>query len=81
MHYQQKENPEDPPDFVISADTVVVKDEVIMEKPTDQHDNLRMLADLNGSSVSLACLVDRNRKASLRSLRSLRFRKCRTDMY
>lgn len=50
----QEENPEDPPDFIISADTVVVKDEVIMEKPADQQDNLRMLADLNGSSVSAA---------------------------
>lgn len=48
---QQRENPEDPPDFVISADTVVVKDEVIMEKPVDQQDNLRMLADLNGNKV------------------------------
>ncbi|EST06250.1 Maf-like protein [Kalmanozyma brasiliensis GHG001] len=47
------ENPEDPPDFVISADTVVVKDEVIMEKPKDQQDNLRMLADLNGSSCEV----------------------------
>ena len=53
---QQEENPEDPPDFVISADTVVVKDEVIMEKPVDQQDNLRMLADLNGSKVSFAVL-------------------------
>ncbi len=34
------------------SDTVVVKDEVIMEKPTDQQDNLRMLADLNGGTVS-----------------------------
>ena len=47
----QEENPEDPPDFVISADTVVVKDEVIMEKPADAQDNLRMLADLNGNKV------------------------------
>lgn len=54
MH--QRENPEDPPDFVISADTVVVKDEVIMEKPKDQQDNLRMLADLNGSSVRFSAL-------------------------
>ncbi|SPC60917.1 related to Maf-like protein C3G6.03c [Ustilago sp. UG-2017b] len=48
-----RENPEDPPDFVISADTVVVKDEVIMEKPVDQQDNLRMLADLNGNKCEV----------------------------
>ncbi len=38
---------------MISADTVVVKDEVIMEKPADAQDNLRMLADLNGNKVRL----------------------------
>lgn len=48
---EQLENPEDPPDFVIGADTVVVRDEVIMEKPLDPQDNLRMLADLNGNFV------------------------------
>lgn len=43
---------------MISADTVVVKDEVIMEKPADAQDNLRMLADLNGNKVrSAAALV------------------------
>lgn len=63
---QQEENPEDPPDFVISADTVVVKDEVIMEKPVDQQDNLRMLADLNGSKVNFAVLfLLRSKRMSL----------------
>lgn len=59
----QTQNPEDPPDFVISADTVVVKDEVIMEKPKDQQDNLRMLADLNGSSVSRSLFSLRTSRA------------------
>lgn len=37
-----------------------------MEKPTDQQDNLRMLADLNGGSVSL--LTDPNQLFSQQSL-------------
>ncbi|PWN47735.1 Maf/Ham1 [Violaceomyces palustris] len=48
-----KESPEDPPDLVIGADTVVVKDEEILEKPSDPTDNLRMLAELNGSSCQV----------------------------
>lgn len=38
---------DDPPDFIIAADTVVVKDEEILEKPLDAMDNMRMLAELN----------------------------------
>lgn len=34
------------------ADTVVVKDEEILEKPVDALDNMRMLADLNDGKVS-----------------------------
>ncbi|EPQ30257.1 uncharacterized protein PFL1_02373 [Pseudozyma flocculosa PF-1] len=47
------ENPEDPPDFVISADTVVIRDDEILEKPLDAQDNLRMLADLNGKTCQV----------------------------
>jgi len=44
-----KENPQDPPDLVIGADTVVIDlNDQIMEKPVDAEDNLRMLQDLNG---------------------------------
>ncbi|PWN89856.1 Maf-like protein [Acaromyces ingoldii] len=39
--------PDDPPDLVIGADTVVIKGEEIMEKPLDALDNFRMLAELN----------------------------------
>ncbi|KZT51991.1 Maf/Ham1 [Calocera cornea HHB12733] len=59
-----KEDPEDPPDLVIAADTVVLSSVTmsapgsalpngepmpeILEKPASQADNLRMLLDLNG---------------------------------
>ncbi|KDN44912.1 Maf-domain-containing protein [Tilletiaria anomala UBC 951] len=36
-----------PPDFVIAADTIVLKDGEILEKPIDKNDALRMLQDLN----------------------------------
>lgn len=51
-----KENPdaERPPDIVLAADTVVVKDGEIMEKPADKADHVRMLGDLNGGEVSPA---------------------------
>ncbi|CAO1636228.1 unnamed protein product [Sympodiomycopsis kandeliae] len=42
-----KENPEDPPDLVIAADTVVIKGDEIMEKPLDPVDHARMIAELN----------------------------------
>lgn len=47
----QKENPEDPPDLVIAADTVVIKGEEIMEKPLDPIDHARMIAELNDGTV------------------------------
>lgn len=50
----QAENPEDAPDLVIAADTVVVKGEEILEKPKDAQDNLRMIADLNDSDVRIS---------------------------
>ncbi|KIK90723.1 hypothetical protein PAXRUDRAFT_831462 [Paxillus rubicundulus Ve08.2h10] len=57
------ENPDDPPDLVIGADTVVLTHALpsttlemetgtrqeLLEKPTSKEDNLRMLQDLNGS--------------------------------
>lgn len=36
---------------VETADTVVIRGDEILEKPADETDQLRMLADLNGSSV------------------------------
>ena len=39
-----------PPDLVIGADTVIVYDGEILEKPVDKVDNVRMLADLCGRS-------------------------------
>ncbi|KAI6044847.1 Maf Ham1 [Pisolithus marmoratus] len=57
-----EENPDDPPDLVIGADTVVFTHALpattlemetgtrqeLLEKPTSKTDNLRMLLDLNG---------------------------------
>ncbi|KAF8557114.1 Maf/Ham1 [Imleria badia] len=57
------ENPEDPPDLVIGADTVVLTHALpattfemetgtrqeLLEKPTSKADHLRMLQDLNGN--------------------------------
>lgn len=42
-----REDPQDPPDLVIAADTVVIKGEEIMEKPLDPVDHARMIAELN----------------------------------
>lgn len=44
--------PDDPPDLVIGADTVIVKDEEILEKPVEPLENMRMLAELNDGMVS-----------------------------
>lgn len=41
-------DPEDPPDLVISSDTVIIHQDQIMEKPMTRKENLRMLEDLNG---------------------------------
>ncbi|KAK0549697.1 hypothetical protein OC846_001626 [Tilletia horrida] len=44
-----KQDPNDPPELVISADTVVLDaSDNILEKPIDRDDNLRMLQELNG---------------------------------
>jgi septum formation protein len=40
-------SPDDPPDLVISADTVVLLDGAILEKPGTKSANLVMLLDLN----------------------------------
>ncbi|PWN99200.1 hypothetical protein FA09DRAFT_329130, partial [Tilletiopsis washingtonensis] len=42
-----KQDGMNPPDLVIAADTIVLKDKVILEKPRDKVDQLRMLAELN----------------------------------
>ncbi|WFD29749.1 hypothetical protein MSPP1_000760 [Malassezia sp. CBS 17886] len=47
----------DPPDLVIGADTVVLHGEEILEKPLDPTDNLRMLADLNGTKCTVMTAV------------------------
>ena len=43
-----RESPENPPDLVIGADTVLVDEGQVLEKPVDATDNLRMLAELRG---------------------------------
>lgn len=45
--------PHHPPDLVIGADTVVVFEQQVLEKPVDKMDNLRILADLSGHSCTV----------------------------
>ncbi|WFD25161.1 hypothetical protein MNAN1_000127 [Malassezia nana] len=45
--------PHNPPDLVIAADTVIVFQDQVLEKPIDKMDNLRMLADLMGHSCTV----------------------------
>ena len=48
-----RETPEHPPDLVIAADTVIVFENEILEKPKDKRDNLRMLADMAGHTCQV----------------------------
>jgi septum formation protein maf len=48
-----RESPENPPDLVIGADTVLVDEGQVLEKPVDATDNLRMLAELRGRSCTV----------------------------
>jgi septum formation protein len=48
-----KQDGMNPPDLVIAADTIVLKDKVILEKPRDKVDQLRMLAELNDGEVRI----------------------------
>ncbi|GAA5915907.1 hypothetical protein JCM6882_001758 [Rhodosporidiobolus microsporus] len=51
------ENPEDPPDMVIGADTVVILpglEPTILEKPTSPEDQLKMLESYSGQEVQVA---------------------------
>lgn len=50
----KEEDGERPPDLVLAADTVVVKDGEILEKPEDRADHMRMLGELNDGMVSAA---------------------------
>ncbi|KAI5478934.1 acetylserotonin o-methyltransferase-like protein [Pseudohyphozyma bogoriensis] len=53
-------NPEDPPDLVIAADTVVVLPPpslAILEKPKNKADQMGMLQDYNGSWVNVVTAV------------------------
>lgn len=54
------ESPEDPPDVVIGADTVVVLPPpslAILEKPRNIIDQMGMLQDFNGSYVNVVTAV------------------------
>ncbi|ORY64775.1 inosine triphosphate pyrophosphatase-like protein [Leucosporidium creatinivorum] len=54
------ESPEDPPDLVIGADTIVVLPPpslAILEKPRNEADQMGMLQDYNGSTVSVITAV------------------------
>lgn len=70
-HRLLKESPEDPPDLVIAADTVVVKGEEIMEKPNDAVDHARMLGELNDGEVRSQ--ADHDRRDTRRADQSLYF--------
>lgn len=57
-----RDSPEDPPDLVISADTIVVLSpntahEIILEKPKNELDQLGMLEDLNDNKVEVMTAV------------------------
>ncbi|KAK4046799.1 hypothetical protein OIV83_005794 [Microbotryomycetes sp. JL201] len=55
-----KEAPEDPPDLVIGADTIVVlpgQTPTILEKPNNEQDQLNMLQDYNGQTISVITAV------------------------
>lgn len=55
-----QESPEDPPDLVIGADTVVVLPPPslsTLEKPRNEADQMGMLQDYNGSTVSVITAV------------------------
>lgn len=52
--------PEDPPDIVIGADTIVVlpgPSSVILEKPRNVLDQIQMLEDCNGSTVKIITAI------------------------
>lgn len=57
-HLLQTEN-----DLIISADTIVIKDNVIFGKPKDENDALRMLTELSGARHSVItgiCLMNKS---------------------
>ncbi|GAA97741.1 uncharacterized protein L969DRAFT_97445 [Mixia osmundae IAM 14324] len=49
-----EQSPEDAPDLVIGADTVVLLDHAILEKPGTKAENMRMLLELNGRTHQVA---------------------------
>jgi septum formation protein len=61
--FSQTENPDDGPDLVIAADTVVLTrppgssddgaPQEVLEKPRDKADNMRMLMDMNGGTCEV----------------------------
>lgn len=48
-----RECPEDPPSLVLAADTIIVFENEVLEKPRDKMDNLRMLADMSGKACTV----------------------------
>ncbi len=61
-------------DFVLGADTVVVVDDTMLEKPTDAADAARMLRLLSGKTHQVTtgvCLVRPGEKAKDRELRTM----------
>lgn len=58
-----------PDDFVLGADTIVVVDEQVLEKPRNAEDAGRMLKLLSGRShlvITGVCLIDSNKVEDLR---------------
>ena len=52
-----EQSPEAPPDVVIGADTIIICDDQILEKPGSRAENLRMLLDLNGRAHDVVTAV------------------------
>ena len=54
--------------IIISADTVVINNNIVLGKPTDFNDALRMLTDLNNKThkvVTAVCIIDTKKNVSI----------------
>ncbi|OAF69605.1 hypothetical protein A3Q56_02671 [Intoshia linei] len=63
-------------DIVISADTIVIKDEIIYEKPTDATDALRILKSLNNRQhkvVTAVCIATKYEKIKFHEITQVYF--------
>lgn len=72
-----------PGELVLGADTIVVRDTQILEKPADDADALRMLRLLEGRThtvMSAVCLIHRGEERHAIDRTSVTFRACSDDL-